>query len=240
MKKFIITAISCFVPTTSFSQTTDRHSVYWLRYANQLIFSPRLSWVHEFDNRRFISPDVENQFIFHSRVHYKYKRWDFGGGLTLSWAYSTKAQDHIKHATMEVRPTVEVNYDIPLKNWTLQQRLRIDNRFIEENKYETVFDGSDYVMRFRYRLQARIPLIKNQEKQATTVLKAANEIMLNHRENTFDQDRVYLSAEQVLNKKWSIEPGFIYIYQHRLGKNEFLERYVLRFSLIHKLFVRRS
>lgn len=74
----VILTISHFF---SFAQQKQSQWTYWLRYQNQLIFSPKLYWNNEGDNRRFFNPDVQLQFIVHSRLHYKIKRWDFGGGL---------------------------------------------------------------------------------------------------------------------------------------------------------------
>jgi hypothetical protein len=215
----------------------NNHAAYWLRYQNQLNFSSKISWTNEIDNRRFITPDYENQFIFHSRFHYKKGRWDYGTGLTLSWSYTTIPEKPISHATMEARPVIEASYEIPFKSFFLQQRLRIDNRFFEADKLETIFDGTTYVMRFRYRVQARIPLKYDHNNKPSVNLRIANEIMLNDRKNTFDQNRIYASVDFAITKNLSIETGYIFIYQQRLGTDLFLERNVLRLSLLHRLFL---
>jgi hypothetical protein len=218
------------------TEAQDGHGVYWIRYQNQLLFSENISWSNEIDNRRFIDPDVQTQLIFHSRIHYKVGRWDYAGGLTLSNAFSAEPEKPISHPTTEVRPVIEASYDIPYKKWSLHQRVRIDNRFFEENKYEDIFDGTEYTMRIRYRVQARIPLL-NKSSTSKISIRLAEEIMLNHRENTFDQNRIYLTGDFMINKKLSVEAGYIYIYQQRFGKEIFLERHVLRFSILQKIFL---
>jgi hypothetical protein len=218
------------------AQGKDSHATYWIRYQNQLNFSPRLFWNNEIDNRRFIHPDVQTQFIFHSRLHYKKDRWDYAGGLTLSWAYAPRPETRIQHATTEIRPVLEASYEVPFKGWALQHRVRIDNRFIEEDRFENIFDQSDYTMRFRYRVQTRISIHSGENGQPLISLRLANEIMFNHRENLFDQNRIYATGDFVINKAWSMEAGYIFIYQQRFGREEFFERHVLRFSVLHKLF----
>jgi hypothetical protein len=213
---------------------TDIHATYWLRYSLQLNLSESIYWSNEIDNRRFINPGSEQQFITHSVFHCRKNRWDLGAGITLSWMYSAKAKDLVTHATMEVRPAAEANYEIPLKKWSLQQRFRIDNRFIEQNKLEDVFEGSVYVMRFRYRVQAKIPIRKDGVATGSSI-RLADEIMLNDRKNTFDQNRVYFTFERPVGKRISLEAGYVFIYQQRLGKKEFQERHVMRFSIIHRI-----
>jgi hypothetical protein len=235
VKTYLFLISGYLLVSASLYAQDNTHAVYWIRYQNQLNFSRKVFWNNEIDNRRFINPDVQTQFIFHSRLHYKTGRWDYAGGLTLSWAYASQPERPITHATLEVRPVIEVSYEIPIKKSLLQHRIRVDNRFFEEDKYETIFDGSTYVMRFRYRLQARIPLHSNDAGKLFS-LRLADEIMFNHKENIFDQNRVYVSFDQVLSKNWSIEAGYIYIYQQRFGSDEFIQRHVMRVSVLHKLF----
>lgn len=221
---------------SSLAQNTQSHSVYWIKYQNQLNFSRKLWWTNEFDNRRFFKSNVQHQFIFHSRVHYKRDRWDFGGGLSLSWAYAARPESPMPHATQEIRPVMEVSYEIPFKNWLLAHRLRMDHRFIEEDKFTSVFDETNYIMRLRYRLSTRINLKKSETGEPLIVAKLADEIMFNHEENIFDQNRIYASGEFTINKRWAFEAGYIYIYQQRYARDEFLARHVLRLSLLHRFY----
>jgi hypothetical protein len=239
--KFIIILFSFFISVTiGLAQQKDSHAVQWIRYQNQLNFTPRIFWNNEIDNRRFINPDVQTQLIFHSRLHYKTGRWDYAGGLTLSWAYASRPENPVQHPVTEVRPVVEASYEIPFKKWFLQHRIRLDHRFIEEDKMETVFDDANYIMRFRYRLQARIPLHIDSKGIPLISLRLADEVMFNHRENIFDQNRIYATGEFVFNKKWSIEAGYIHIYQQRYTTDDFLQRHVLRISVLHKLFLYKA
>lgn len=234
--RFAVLCVSCSaISFSAHGQKPDSHAVTWIKYQNQLWFKENLFWTNEFDNRRFISPDAESQYIMHTHLHYKKAKWDYAVGLSMSWAYSTFAQLPVQHPATEIRPFVETNYDQPLKGWSLQHRIRIDNRFIEEDRYEPFPGNNYYVMRIRYRLQARIPIMKDDNNKAKCILKFSDEIMLNHKKNIFDQNRVYTLAEIPFNSSWGIEAGYIYIYQQRFGKEEFLNRHVLRFSLLHKI-----
>ena len=212
--------------------------LYWIRYQNQLNITPKFYWINETDNRRFFHPDVENQLIMHSRLHYLKDRWAFGAGLTFSWIYAQIPENGFSHSTAEVRPVIEGAYEFPAGKVLIQQRLRIDNRFIEESQDQSVWKDSFYVFRIRYRLQARIPLKINDDGATTIWLRLSEEIMLNSKENTFDQNRIYASTEFVLNKKLTLETGYIFIYQQRFGTEDFFSRHVVRFSIIHSLWLR--
>jgi len=216
-------------------QTSFTQYQYWLRYQNQLRFSSSVYWTNEIDNRRFFHPDVEAQLIFHSRLHLKKDRWDFGGGLTYSLFFARKPEEGYDHATAEIRPVVEASYELPVRKIFFSQRLRIDNRFIQASENENIFEESNYVMRFRYRAQLRIPLKNNDEGITTISLRLADEIMFNHRYHAFDQNRIYVTGEIRLNEHVSLEPGYIYIDQHALTNEETFSRNVFRFSVLHRL-----
>jgi hypothetical protein len=221
---------------TFFQTPAQIHSqlLYWTRYQLTVNFSPAVYWTSEADNRRFIDPDVENQLIFHSRLHYLKGPWDFAGGLTLSYAFSQKPEDGYERVVAEIRPVAEVSHELRLKGITLMNRFRIDNRFFEVSESESIWENSRYVFRWRYRLQARIPLKMNEQRQVIG-LRVADEIMFNHTENFFDQNRIYCTADFGLNKKFTLEAGYIYIYQRRFGMEEFFSRHVMRTSLLHKI-----
>jgi hypothetical protein len=209
--------------------------LYWLRYQNQLTFSKSIYWVNEIDNRRFFDPDVANQFITHSRLHLKKDRWDFAGGLTYSVAFASKPENGYKHSVSELRPVLEANYEFPVGILLVQARVRFDNRFFESDQDKSIFEESQYVFRHRYRLQGRVPIKKNDEGINTVILKSGYEIMFNSKKNTFDQSRIFVSGEFLLNKHFSFESGYIYIHQQRFGLDEFFDRHVLRASLMHRI-----
>jgi hypothetical protein len=232
--KTILLSLLLSCSMTVFGQTYNQ-SLYWLRYQINFNFSERLSWTNDVDNRRFINPDVENQLIFHSRLHYKTDRWDFASGLTYSIAYAAFPEIGYKNPMSELRPVVEASYEIPVGGSFIAQRIRLDNRIFQEIPEVSLFDESFYVMRLRYRIQARIPLKKNEANVTTIGLRLADEIMVNMKENLYDQNRIYVSGEFYINPSFSLEAGYIYIHQQRFGLEEFFSRNVMRFSVIHRI-----
>lgn len=234
MKKVSLTLLLALCAATLSGQTRTQ-TLYWLRYQNLLTFSPRLSWNNDIDNRRFIGPDVQNQLIFHSRLHYRIDRWDFATGITYSVAYAAIPENGYDHSLAELRPVAEVTYEIPLRKSFLSQRLRLDNRFFQETAEESVLEESFFVMRYRYRIQYRTALKRNDSNVTTIGLRIADEIMVNDRQNFYDQNRIYVTGEFMLSRHFSLEAGYIYIHQQRLGRDEYFSRNVLRFSVLHRI-----
>ncbi len=224
------------------AMTQSRHhqSLYWLRCQNTLIFSPRIHWTNEIDNRRFFSPDVQNQLIMHSRVHLKKNRWDFAGGLTYSLAYAAIPANGFRSTAHEVRPVVEGSFELPVKRWYMQHRVRIDNRFLQTDPESSVFSASDYIARLRYRVQFRVPLKIDDVGHTTVSLRIGDEIMLNHMGHYYDQNRIYANLEYVLNRHLAVEGGYLFIDQRRLGRDEYFSRHVIRFSLLHRVSLQGS
>ena len=221
--------------TAQSQSTVIQQSLYWIRYQNQLFFSPEFYWNNEVDNRRFFDPDVQNQFIIHSNLHLKKHKWDFGTGLTVSWIYAQIPEQGYDYTVNEVRAVAEVSHELPIKKVIFQNRVRLDHRFFQEDFNKSVFEESFYVLRFRYRAQVTIPLKVNEKNESVMGVKLADEIMLNHTRSTFDQNRVYATFEFKILRNMTVETGYIYIYQQRLGTDEFFERHVVRFTLLHRI-----
>jgi hypothetical protein len=215
-------------------QSVTQQDLYWLRYQNQWSISPTLYWTNEGENRRFFSPDVENQLILHSHLHYKYRTWDFGVGLTLSWIYAQFPEAGFDHTTSEIRPFIEVAREHKLGKVFFQNKIRIDNRFLQSNSERSLWAESIYVTRLRYRAQLRLVL---KQKESTTVIGAriADEIMFNSKYNIFDQNRIYASVDILAWKGFTIEPSYVHVYQQRFRRDDFFSRHIFRLSIIHRV-----
>jgi hypothetical protein len=228
--------LSC---VTLMAQKVYHHQVlYWLRYQHQLIFSPTVYWNNEIDNRRFIGPDVQSQFIMHSRLHFRTGRWDLAGGLSWALAYAAFPEQGARAPLAELRPVIEATHELPFRKLFFQNRIRLDNRFFQEDYETNVFEDSDYLLRMRYRFQVRFPIKKNEHNVTAIGMRIADEIMLNSEKNFYDQNRIYITTDLLVTRKLSLEAGYLYIDQQRRGREDFFSRNVLRFSILHKTFLR--
>jgi len=240
VKKQIILGMLLLSGPLLYAQSQTLHqNLYWIRYYNQFYFSKRLHWNNEFDNRRFFHPDLENQFIIHTHLRYKIKNTELAAGSSFSWQYT---QDPAKDAVTvpEIRPFQEATYTHQLSTqWSLQHALRIDERYIRNHTTTELLAGYEFLFRFRYRLQVSYVVKENPAKNTSITIRASESIFLNDRYNTFDQSRFYIGSIFQLNRKISLEGGYLYVYQHRLNNNVYLSRPTVRFTLYHKIFTRK-
>ena len=240
-KTFSFLLFFLFLNIEGMAQKSVTHqNLYWIRYYNQLVINKKITWHNEIEDRRFLDNNRQHHLIMHSRLHYKFFP---NADVALGISYSLQSpQDEHAIANLvipEIRPTQEFNYNNLLtKRFSLQQRFRIDERFIHKNDGKVLLDGYDYNFRFRYRLQANY-ILNNSESSKSLILKVSNEVVLNAGKNIiynqFDQNRVALSFEKVLNRDFSAELGYIYWYQQRPSEKDFFSRNIIRLTLYHKI-----
>mgnify|MGYP000872118787 CR=1 FL=1 len=78
---FLLSAIGVF----SQQKSTVYQQLYWMRYFNQLELNTKWNLQNELDERLFFKNSKQQQFITHSRIHYKIKKdCDLATGFTWS------------------------------------------------------------------------------------------------------------------------------------------------------------
>lgn len=218
----------------------SHQSLYWIRYYNQLSLNKKITWHNEIEDRRFFENNRQHHFIIHSRLHYKiYPNTDIVFGLTYSLQSPQDPNSLLNLVVPEIRPVQEINFSNQIsKRLSIQQRLRIDERFIHKNNGKELIEGYDFNVRFRYRLQANYKF-NNENSKLQTTLKVADELMINAGSkiiyNQFDQNRIYVGIEQGFSKHLSAELGYLHWYQQRASGNQFFDRDIIRLTLYHKI-----
>jgi hypothetical protein len=233
-----------FLVTTSTrllgQKSTINQNLYWLRYYNQFTLNKKFVWHNELEERRFFDKNRLNNLIIHSRLHYNLKpNTEIAIGLTYSLQNPQNPNSTSNLIIPEIRPVQEFNYTMRINNkLSLQQRLRIDERFIRKNDGEKLLDGYNFNFRFRLRFQLIYKLKEEKNKNQTT-LKIADELMINAGKdivyNQFDQNRIYIGIQQKLNKNVALELGYLKLHQQKASGNQFLNRDIVRLSLYHRL-----
>ena len=103
-------------------------------------------------------------------------------------------------------------------NWgrpVIEHRLRTEQRWIEEG------GSTDFRNRFRYRLQATVPLKTETVQAGGRFLNFYNEIFLNYgsRDETFDQNRLYGAYGFQFSKQANLQLGLL--WQRRSSSRDF-------------------
>lgn len=221
-------------------KTVQDNGLYFLRYQNQLMINDKWNVQSEIEMRRFFEQNRLNNVIAHSRLYY-----NTGATTNVAFGFAYSSQGPQNPASTsnltvpEYRIQQEFNYSLRLsKRFGIQQRLRIDERFIRRNNGVELLDGVNFNWRFRFRLQATY-LVSKEGASKRTILKASNEVMVNAGKNVaynqFDQNRIYIGVERDLSDKFSAEIGYIKWYQQTAAGNVFFDRDILRITLYHKI-----
>lgn len=225
---------------SSAQRSVIKQNLYWLRYYNQLSLNKKMTWHNEIDDRRFLENHRRQQLIIHSRLHYQFiKNLDAAVGMSYS---SQSPQDPHSSSGLtipEFRPVQEISFINPFsRKFSLQQRLRVDERFIHRNNGVNLIEGYDFHIRFRYRIQMSYRINEVEDKIPLTA-KFSNEIMINSgsrfADRRFDQNRIYSGLETGLIENLSAELGFLHLFQQRATTNQFFEKNIIRLTIYHKI-----
>lgn len=210
----------------------------WYAYNNSIQFDTTWTLVSEVQERRFINPDASSQFLIRTNLHrYLGKGWDVAAGLSYFFHSPGDPKSEIELVVPEIRPDIQFNYRQKFKSWRLEHRYKIEARFFH-NTNPTLTDlekGYAYAtLRFRYRLQFVLPLVKFSEAQKLS-LKAGDEILLNVGKkivkNVFDQNRWFVGLNMTFSPSFSLEVGYINWFQEQSSGVDYYNRDILRLAL---------
>ncbi len=218
----------------------DHKSLYWIRYYNTINLNQKWNWQTELDTRHYFTNSRQQQFIAHTRVAYKPSSpWYFSAGLTGSWQRPQDPYLTPRPSTPELRLVQEGSYSqSPLKNISLNYRIRIEQRFIS-NHPGVLDENHRFSFRHRYRVQFSYSLPKS-----AITFRASDEVFVNATSENlfgeFDQNRVYMALEKRISPAFALELGYMHIHQPVAAKNLLFKRDALRFTVYHTLNLHSS
>jgi hypothetical protein len=213
----------------------------WYGYFNTLIFSEKWQLTSEIQERHFISPTRQHQFLLRSQATRK-----LGSGWSGSFGFCYFLQspnDPLAQSRLlipELRPHLELSQKQVLKYVTLDHRYRFEARFFhntndERTELEDGYDLGNF--RFRYRLTASVPIWKFAEKQSLK-FKVSDELHVNIgskiKTNVFEQNRLYAGLNVDATKDLALEFGYLNWFQQR-NNGTFYNRHIARFTIYHKI-----
>ncbi len=240
MKKYAILTLLLFVCFVSFAQDGKQityDELLWIRYFNTIKFDDSWSLTTEIENRRFIRPDrQQNWLIPRIQIVKSSGNWNAGLGITyLRQSMPNDGSEEVSFVRPEIRPHQEFSFKHKSKSYSVSHRYRFEERFIHKYEGTELTDGYDFTLRFRYRLQFSFPMFKNADEKALFDLKLSDEIMLNLDKdvvyNIFDQNRLYAGVCFPVHKSTKLEGGYLNIFQQRSSGNKYNNVSVLRFTI---------
>ena len=227
------------IPLASKAQHTTQHfNVIWAGYNNTIRFNKKWSLVSDAQLR---TKDWAAQWMLYdirSGLSYNINEQVAvtGGFALFRNAQYVGSQHFFKN---EWRPWEEISYQLKLNKINLLQRLRTEQRFIQEVVNNKKTENYQYIFRLRYRFEWQFPLKENR-----FMLLAGNEIMVNpgYINNTlfFDQNRTYAGINFKFNSKNNLQCQYIKIFQWYSNTNVLDDQNVIRLNFIQQFNFRKS
>jgi hypothetical protein len=170
----------------------------WLIYIGSKKINPNWNWHHEIQYRNYNTFGDIEQLLLRTGLGYtlsnKNQNFLLGYGYILSENYNEldeKIPFKEHRIFQQIISKQRINY---LK---LGHRFRIEQRFIE----------SEFKFRFRYFLNARLPLKIGRENKF--YLSGYNEVFISLEEDFFDRNRIYGGIGYKLSEGINLELGYL-------------------------------
>lgn len=199
----------------------DEYLGAWYIYNGSYYVDPKVELFFE-TQLRFYKPlsNVE-EFFLRPMANYHFSELVFAGlGYSYgnTWTYAENKDE--KERNTEHRLILQAGFNHKISSTKIQHRYRFEQRWFESGNRH----------RFRYRLQATIPINDRVIVKGTFFINVYDEIFINSKpELSFDQNRLYMAGGYQFNKTLNLQVG--YLYQSRATANF----HRLQFFLTQKL-----
>ena len=227
-----------FIPIAAKTQHTTVHTnLLWAGYSNTILFDKKWSLQNDVQIR---TKDWADKWLLYGiRTGLSYninKRFAATVGFTLFEYAQYEGKDlFFKN---EWRPWEEISYHLTLKKINLLQRLRTEQRFLQQVLNNRITNNYQYVFRLRYRFEWQFPLTKN-----TIKLMAGNEILVNpgYLNNSFffDQNRTFAGIIFKLSATSNLQCQYSKIFQWRSAMSVLEDQNVFRINFFQQFVLRK-
>ncbi|MEO6730450.1 MAG: DUF2490 domain-containing protein [Ferruginibacter sp.] len=248
MRRIFIVALYIMTTKLMYGQKNIiNQQLMWYGYFTTFNINKNWYFQNELQERHYIKPVAQHQFLIRGHVHRLLGKsgWETSVGMCLFLQNANDPNSTSNLTVPELRPHIEFAYKRKFAKITIDHMYRAEARFFHnKNSTETELeDGFDFGnFRFRYRLQATIPIIKMADERFIKV-KISDEIHLNAGNkistNVFDQNRIYGGISYDLSQKTAIDMGYLNWFQQR-SNGDFFNRNILRFSFFHKIDLQKK
>ncbi len=222
--------IILFLPFAAKAQHTTEHTnILWAGYNNTVQFNKKWSLASDAQVR---TKDWAQKWLLYAiRTGLSYGINEHAA-VTVGFAVFETAQYAGKDLFFknEWRPYEELSYQLKLNKINLLQRLRTEQRFLQQVANNMKTNKYQYIFRLRYRFELQFPLKENLIK-----LLAGNEILINpaYLNNTlfFDQNRTFAGINFRLNSKTNLQCQYSKIFQWHSNTSVLEDQNVFRVNI---------
>ncbi len=216
---------------------TDHTNMLWTGYYNTVRFNKKWSLVSDAQLRTRDWAEKWSQLLVRSGLNYSFNDHiaATGGLAFFKNAQYVEKQLFLKN---EWRPWQEISYQVKLNKINFTQRIRTEQRFLQQLINNNLTKTYQYTFRLRYRFDVQFPL---QEK-----LKAlmGNEVMINPRfintNRFFDQDRIFAGVNYKLADRTSLQFQYLKIFQWHSNTSVLENENVLRLNIYQQFNFKKN
>jgi Protein of unknown function (DUF2490) len=221
-----------------FAQTEksiDHQSLMWTRYTLQIELSKKFAIVPEIDERFFLKPVQQNLFLTRIQARYKIDENVVAGAGFAYFAVNKQIPNvDLGHIAPEYRFQQDVTIKQNFNKFGFNERYQIEERFITAFDKNGTKTGTDFFMRYRFKLQAEYKFWEKKDQYLKAIVY--DEVMFNSGKkiiyNTFDQNRIYAAVQYGFNPSLSLELGYLNSYQQRSNGTDYFDRDIIRVSFL--------
>lgn len=222
------------------SKTITHHQQIWYVCNQNLKINDKFSITSEIQERHFIIPIKQSQFIVRSTFKKLIKNnWDFGVGFAFL-LYNTEPTVAYNLESSELRPHIEFNNKQAYKHVTISHRYKLETRILHNVNGKELAEGFKFNnMRFHYQIGLDFLLNKPKNDKNAVKLKVAEEIMLNLgkniKYNLFDQNRLSVTLQYAPIKAVAIDVGYVNWFQQRSSGDKYFDSNIFRLGIVNNI-----
>ncbi len=237
--KQYIPFIFIFSSAIAKAQHTVQHTnMLWAGYYNTIVFNKKLSLVSDVQLRTRDWTKKWSQFALRTGLNFKFNDHitATGGFVFFKNAQYANKQLLLKN---EWRPWQEISYQTKLNQVNFIQRLRTEQRFLQQVANNKLINKYEYIFRLRYRFDWQFQLEKDNIK-----LLMGNEILINpcfiSKTRFFDQNRTFAGLNFKIQSNTSLKIQYLKIFQWRSSTSVLDDQNVFRINIYQQFQLKKS
>lgn len=222
------------------SREVQTQNHVWTSINSQIRLSERWGIAADIHIRR--TDFLQNNSFFFIRaggLYYVNKQLTLGAGYSHMWLANQK--DATELFSNENRLHQQIVLNQKLGKMQLNQRFRLEERWIQKVVNFVPTDAVRFTVRYRYQLSMIVPFSFNKKIPA---LAFADELMLQSGKdivyNTFDQNRVFGGIRQQVTPSLSFDVGYMYVWQQKLSGYQYSSNRTVRLFFYWQPDVRKK
>ncbi len=210
-------------------RVTNDQTQFWTSVNGTMRLSQKFGVITDFHLRRnnFLK-DPSFYFLRLGGAYWVNDQFSFAGGIAALWR-AVETDSGFDFA-LERRTYQQVLWRAVMGKLTFLQRIRIEQRWQEIlDETNGSVDRTRFTNRFRFLVSASVQAFPNPKAPRPTI---SNEILFHVGEevvlNTFDQNRLFVGFNQRLNKSWTMDYGYMMVYQQQYSGFEYDLNHTIR------------